>query len=869
MLDDLTIGLEVDLEPFLADMAVVDTVVANPPTVDLTPIADEFKAVTKSVTDTVVATSTLSGGKAVAALEDMQTSLADVSEAADQAQFSAAGLSRTFTAVSMASKPLTGLPLHLGAISAGAGHAATGAANVAAGFGLASTMATYMAAGLGVLLAPLRGLVIVPKLIAGAFSLMFAVVLAPFKAMAWAAVTTAKAMWALLQPVLKLSFAIFKLKVFFKSLAIQLKLLKAFFALLPPRIKLLVGGLIALGVASKVSGAAVHLAGKALGALAFAAMAVTDPLKAVGFAMLKTTITIGRFVAGVMRATKALGRFIVAKTLAGLKGLGTASLNVAKQIGGKLAGAVRSVGMALGLVVAAGAGWGIKLAADAEQAEIAFATMLKSGSAAKAVLAELEQFAASTPFQLNDLRDGAKQLLNAQVPASQLTDKLRFLGDIAAGTGKPITDFVRIFAKVKATGKTSLETLNQLAERGVPIYSALQQQLGVSREEMLKMISQGRVGFQDFNAALMSTATGAGVFAGGMMAQSQTISGLFSTLKDNVGFAMRELGGEIMHAFNFKGLMATGISMFQSLKAGIASMRPAFVATAGVVKAAFGAVWEIVTVTFDGITAALGLTGGNFMATFMEWAAVASWSFKEWPNIAQLAFTNVQLWLVQAGSAFVHFFTGTMPALFTWFGENWSSVFFTAFDLVTTIFINLGQNIRNAMTAIWDFIASGGTAPFEMAWVPLTEGFHNAISKMPDIPERAVGELEKRLAAESENLASALGGSLAAEIDANMAMLDEFQNREVKTPELPDTTADTDQTEGEDKKQTQSASITTSIDAGTSEALKTVFNALGNRDPVANRTANATEKTASGVSELNSTIQNTPVVRLEVAGAVG
>ena len=306
------------------------------------------------------------------------------------------------------------------------------------------------------------------------------------------------------------------------------------------------------------------------------------------------------------------------------------------------------------------------------------------------------------------------------------------LGDIAAGTGKPIGDFVKIFAKVKATGKVSLESLNQLAERGIPIYSALSEQLGVSRKEMLEMLSKRKVGFDDLNGALAATATGSGAFAGGMAAQSQTITGLFSTLRDNVEFAMRELGGEIISAFDFKGLMASAITMFQTLKTGIASMRPIFVATAAVVKAAFGAEWEIISVTFTSVTSALGLTGASFMKTFMRMAAIATFSAKNWPEVFLAAFANLKLWLVQAGANFAHLFTGVMPALFSWLTSNWSSIFLDAAAFIGVVFTNIGKNIMDAMTVIGDFIACGGTKSLEFAFTPLMDGFGTAISSLPD-----------------------------------------------------------------------------------------------------------------------------------------
>jgi len=819
----------------------------------LTGINTQFSGIATgvdSLKQTVAATTTLDGSRAIASLEGIQVSLGNVSSMASEANWNAQRLANAFTVVGVAAKPLALVPGQLGVIGSTAGLAATGAMAVAGAFGTISTLAVYAGAGISVLIAPLRGLVVIPKLIAASFSMMFAVVLAPFRALAAVVKVTASALWMVLKPIVMLSAAIFKMKMFIASLQIQFKILATVFGMMSPKVKLLVGSLIALGAASRVSATATNLLARGLGLAVFAAMAVKNPIQAAGYAAVKSALAIRRMARAIGRSTIALVKFTAAKAVAGMKRLASASRNVASAIGGKLMSILKTGALAIGTLAAAGAGWGIKLAADAEQAEIAFTTMLKSGDAAKAVLTELETFAASTPFQLDSLRDGAKQLLNAGVPADQLTAKLTQLGDIAAGTGKPIGDFVRIFAKVKATGKVSLESLNQLAERGVPIYSALQTQLGGSRQEMLDMISKGKVGFTDLNAALASTATGAGVFAGGMAAQSQSISGLFSTLKDNVGFAMRELGGEIISAFDFKGLMATSISLFQSLKAGIASARPAFVATAAVVKTAFGAVWEVVTVVFDSITSALGMTGGNFMASFMEWAAIAVWAMKEWPTIAELGFTKLQLWLVQAGANFAHLFTGVLPALFSWFTENWSSIFLDAAAFVGVVFANIGKNIMNAMTVIWDFIASGGTSSLEFAFTPILDGFGTAISKLPDIPERAVGALEKSLSSHSDTLANALGGSLAAEIDANMQMLDDFQSQVVETPTIPAITAEGDQTQDEgDTSSGRSDFTVDSLDRGSEAALKAIF-AAGSGDTVADKTLNVTKSIDKGIQAL-------------------
>lgn len=59
-----------------------------------------------------------------------------------------------------------------------------------------------------------------------------------------------------------------------------------------------------------------------------------------------------------------------------------------------------------GITGAGFVGWGAKLAADAEMAQVAFATMLQSGEKAKKLLSELKTFAIETPFEFPELRDG-------------------------------------------------------------------------------------------------------------------------------------------------------------------------------------------------------------------------------------------------------------------------------------------------------------------------------------------------------------------------------------------------------------------------------------------------------------------------------
>lgn len=211
--------------------------------------------------------------------------------------------------------------------------------------------------------------------------------------------------------------------------------------------------------------------------------------------------------------------------------------------------------------IAAGLGFGVKLAADAEQARVGFTTMLGSAEKADSLLRDIGEFAKSTPFQLTELRDSGRQLLAFGVAGEDVLGTMKTLGDISAGTQKPIGDFVDIFGKVKASGVAAMGDINRLADRGVPIFQVLAKQLGVNTSELRKIVGQGKVGFEDIKGALESVVAEGGLFNDAMAAQSLTLSGLVSTMKDNFLAVLTDVGAAAIEAFDFKAL-ASGATEF-------------------------------------------------------------------------------------------------------------------------------------------------------------------------------------------------------------------------------------------------------------------------------------------------------------------
>ena len=208
--------------------------------------------------------------------------------------------------------------------------------------------------------------------------------------------------------------------------------------------------------------------------------------------------------------------------------------------GGGLQGFVSQLG-SVGIVAAGIVGTltpiakeAITVANEFEQVRVSFAAMLQSNFKAAQLQQQLVEMAAKTPFELKNINEAAKQLIAYGVDADNITSTLTVLGNIAAGVGQDkLPQLIRAFGQVKAATRLTGEEINQFTEAGVPLIEALANTLQKPAREIKKLASDGKISFNDLQKALESVGTGAGKFAGLMEKQSQTLSGVFSSFKDN------------------------------------------------------------------------------------------------------------------------------------------------------------------------------------------------------------------------------------------------------------------------------------------------------------------------------------------------
>ena len=177
-----------------------------------------------------------------------------------------------------------------------------------------------------------------------------------------------------------------------------------------------------------------------------------------------------------------------------------------------------------------------------QQFEIAFETMLGSGQKAKGMISDLANLAATTPFDMKGVVNGAKQLLAYGFAANEITDIMRRLGDVSAGLGLNLQDLTWLYGTTMVQGRLFTRDLMQFTGRGIPLTEELAKQFGVTKDKVSELVTAGKVGFPEVKKAIESLTNEGGKFGGLMEKQSHSITGQISNIQDSIEMAINDLG---------------------------------------------------------------------------------------------------------------------------------------------------------------------------------------------------------------------------------------------------------------------------------------------------------------------------------------
>lgn len=177
-----------------------------------------------------------------------------------------------------------------------------------------------------------------------------------------------------------------------------------------------------------------------------------------------------------------------------------------------------------------------------QQLEVAFKTMLGSGEKAEALLNQLVKTAATTPFDLKGVAEGAKQLMAYGTAADDVNEMLVRLGDIAAGMSIPLNDLVYLYGTTMVQGRMFTQDLRQFQGRGIPIAEEIAKILNITKEGVAEAVTAGKVTDQVLHQAIVNMTNAGGLFGGLMDAQSKTINGQISNIEDAIDMMFNDIG---------------------------------------------------------------------------------------------------------------------------------------------------------------------------------------------------------------------------------------------------------------------------------------------------------------------------------------
>lgn len=202
-----------------------------------------------------------------------------------------------------------------------------------------------------------------------------------------------------------------------------------------------------------------------------------------------------------------------------MKGIGGAAVVGAAAVG---AAAVGTLGVALTK--------GFARLNSLDQATAKLEGLGHSAESVDAIMANALESVKGTAFGMDQAAGTAGSLVAAGIkPGEELERTLKLVADSATIAGTDMGDMGAIFGKVAANGKLTGEVMQQMMDRQIGVLPALADMYGVTNAEAQKMVSEGKVSFEDFAQAMENTLGGAALKSG------DTFQGALANMQASLG----------------------------------------------------------------------------------------------------------------------------------------------------------------------------------------------------------------------------------------------------------------------------------------------------------------------------------------------
>lgn len=191
----------------------------------------------------------------------------------------------------------------------------------------------------------------------------------------------------------------------------------------------------------------------------------------------------------------------------------------------------------------------LKASADFERLRMNFQALLGGAEKGNALFSKLEEMADHTVFRIDQMAESSRTLLAVGTTAGEIPEILTRMGNISAGAGKPLQQIVRLYAKIRDSGRVTGLEMRQFRNAGIGMNEELAKVLGVAKKDVPKLVKAGKVTFEVFDNALKNMTRGGEKFHDFMTKQSKTLWGALNIAGDRMKTFLSRIGDDIVRTF--------------------------------------------------------------------------------------------------------------------------------------------------------------------------------------------------------------------------------------------------------------------------------------------------------------------------------
>lgn len=196
---------------------------------------------------------------------------------------------------------------------------------------------------------------------------------------------------------------------------------------------------------------------------------------------------------------------------------------------------------------------------------------------------QVKEYELRTPMIMQDLASGAQTMLAFNIPAQDVMQHLKAIGDISMGDSEKFKSLTLAFSQMSATGKLMGQDLLQMINAGFNPLQVISEQTGKSIGQLKEEMEKGAISTKMVQDAFHAAASEGGQFNGMLEAQSKTLKGAISNLEGAWQYMLNDIGEAQ------EGLIVGSIDMAQKIIANyqqVGQIIMGLITTYGIYKAA-------------------------------------------------------------------------------------------------------------------------------------------------------------------------------------------------------------------------------------------------------------------------------------------